>query len=96
MKFKTQAVPEDLSTLVSDCLILPVYKDKRFSKNVRALDKSLGGILGAAQKRGDFVGKFKQLQILPLHGATKIQRILLLGCGSADEFDVENIVPCFY
>ncbi len=90
MKFKTQALPEDLSTLVSQCLILPVYKDKCFSKNVRALDKYLDGILEAVLQRGDFVGKFKQLQILPLHGATKIQRILLLGCGPSDEFDAQK------
>ncbi len=90
MKFKSQVLPEDLSTLTSDCLILPAYKDKRFSKNVRALDKSLGGILAAEQKRGDFAGKFKQLQILPLHGAGKLQRILLLGCGPADEFDAHK------
>ncbi len=90
MKFKSQAVTEDLSTLTSDCLILPAYKGKRVSKNVSALDKSLGGILAAAQKRGDFAGKFKQLQILPLHGTGKIQRILLLGCGPADEFDAQK------
>lgn len=90
MKFKTQALPKDLSTLVSECLILPVYKDKRFSKDARLLDDNLGGVLGAIRKRGDFAGKFKQLQMVPLHGAAKVQRVLLLGCGPVDEFDAQK------
>ena len=83
MKFKATATPSDLSTLSSDCLVVPVYTDKPFSKAVKALDKGLNGVLGKICKNGDFSAETGQFMLLPLANDKKLLRIALLGCGKS-------------
>ncbi len=83
MKFKATATPSELSSISSDCLIVPVYTDKPFSKAVKALDKGLNGYLGKICKNGDFSAESGKFMILPLANNKSLKRVALLGCGKS-------------
>lgn len=93
MRFAVQEIPAQLSGLKSDCLILPVYTDKTFSKAAKALDKSLQGLLGRMVKDGDISTESGRFRIIPLladkNSKLTIRRIAVLGCGEQAKHDAK-------
>ncbi len=93
MKFKVQDVPADLSGLKSECLIVPVYTDKAFSKAVKKLDKALKSSLGTVRDGGDFsagLGEFLLLPIPRSSGNSQLQRVVLLGLGKSSSASLDT------
>lgn len=90
MKFKVQQTPAELSTLKSDCLIIPVYTDTGFSKAVKSLDKTLGGFLNKIIRNGDFSADIGAFSVFPLASDMSFKRIALLGCGSSKKYSATS------
>lgn len=93
MKFKVQDAPADLSGLKSECLIVPVYTDKPFSKAVKRLDKALKSSLSAVRNGGDFSAKTGEFLLLPTLGSSanrQPQRVVLLGLGKSSSASMES------
>jgi len=90
----------------ADILAIPVFspgKEKkgagpkadrpRLSGALARLDRSLGGVIDRALESGDFRGQADQRLLLypDAHaGKASIQRLLLVGVGAAEEFDIEG------
>ncbi|MFK8019595.1 MAG: leucyl aminopeptidase [Pseudomonadales bacterium] len=89
MKFKVQQTPAELSTLKSECLIIPVYTDKTFSKAVNKLDKTLQGFLTKVLNDGDFSAESGSFMVLPLAAKVPFGRIALLGCGNSAKYSAK-------
>ena len=76
------ANPAKLSTT---CLVLPMFKGQKLEGYLAELDVQLAGAINRASKLGDFSGETGSA--LALVGNDRVQRILLLGCGAAADFD---------
>ncbi|MEO0438508.1 MAG: leucyl aminopeptidase [Pseudomonadota bacterium] len=63
----------------SACVVLPLSPNQALGRREKALDKAVGGAIGAALKRGDFSGEAGTA--LMLHSGGELQRVLLLGMG---------------
>ena len=79
----------------SDWIAVPLLKaapeNRRLSGDVSALDKRLGGALRNALASGDFQGRAGEtLPLYPKAGG-KLQRVLLIGLGSADAVDTHAL-----
>jgi leucyl aminopeptidase len=63
------------------CLIIGVYTNHELTPTAKALDKLTGGYLTKVMKKSHFDGK--SCQVLPLYHlpGTKIEQILVIGCG---------------
>ncbi|MFK7733655.1 MAG: leucyl aminopeptidase [Pseudomonadales bacterium] len=99
MKFKVQDVTADLSGLKSECLIVPVYTDKAFSKAVKKLDKALKSSLSAVRNSGDFSANVGEFLLLPTPPSTakqpsskhQPQRVVLLGFGKSSSASLDSV-----
>ena len=69
----------------SDCLIIPVFEGKKLSAFGKQIDQQAQGALKALLKSGDMTGKAKHTVTLYQPAELQCARILLLGCGKADE-----------
>ncbi len=68
--------------LRSQCVILPVASTLELDAPGKRLDKDSGGLVSAALRSGDFLGKAGDT--LLLHGTGEASRILLVGVGVDD------------
>ena len=85
MQFSVQSAhPETLST---DCLVLGVYESDSLSPTANRLDQAGNGWLTALRDSGDLPGKSGQHLLLVQTPDLPCQRVLLIGCGKADELD---------
>ncbi|MCS5636162.1 MAG: leucyl aminopeptidase [Myxococcota bacterium] len=91
----------------ADILAIPVFRSgekaskadpkaarPRLPAGITRLDRSLGGVIDRALESGDFRGRAdERLLLYPDASAGKvaIRRVLLVGVGSAAEFDVEGV-----
>jgi leucyl aminopeptidase len=57
--------------------------------HMKALDAATGGALARALALGDFKGKAGSVSSIPLSGG--IKRLLLVGLGSRESFDIDNL-----
>jgi leucyl aminopeptidase len=78
IRFSTRAPDSSKLTRV-DCTIIPVPEALKLDRYGKALDSDCGGLLSAALKNGDFLGKLGQTLLLP--GTASSKRLLLVGCG---------------
>lgn len=69
----------------TQCAIVPVY-GKTLSSAAQDFDRASDGAVSAVLKLGDFEGKVGQSSMLT--GLGSAQRVLLLGCGALDKFDL--------
>ncbi|HIQ05234.1 MAG TPA: leucyl aminopeptidase, partial [Anaerolineae bacterium] len=56
-----------------------------------AVDKALNGAIRNLITTGDFTGKRKQTAVLYTHGAIRAPRVLIVGLGKQEEFDLEAV-----
>ena len=85
MQFSVQSAhPETLST---DCLVLGVYESDSLSPTANRLDQAGNGWLTALRDSGDLPSKSGQHLLLVQTPDLPCQRVLLIGCGKADELD---------
>ena len=69
----------------SACLVIPVFEDSPIADDLAQLDKKLSGTVSRALDLGDFSAAVGTSAALV--GDQKIKRMLLIGCGKADDFD---------
>ena len=76
----------NIAGLSSACLVLPIFKDRKLEGDIAKLDTKISGAITRAIALGDFTAEAGTA--VALLGNDRVQRILLLGCGSADDFDL--------
>ena len=76
----------NIAGLSSACLVLPIFKDQKLEGDIAELDTKMSGAITRAIALGDFTAEAGTA--VSLLGNDRVQRILLLGCGSADDFDL--------
>ncbi len=84
IKFSAKQISE-IDKSSTQCAVLPLFSDRKLSKQARALDKITAKGIQRALDLGDFSGKSGQTLLLT--GSGKIKRVLLLGCGDPDKFE---------
>ncbi len=97
--FKSKQNP---STIKSDCIVVPVFcrKQGKGKKSrtlaqlhdaAKQLDESTQQALSRFIKTGDFSGKLAQTHIVYQLPGIKAPRVLLVGCGEQDNFDIQAL-----
>ena len=69
----------------SDCLVIPVFEGKKLSSLGKQIDQQGDGVLKALLKSDDMTGKANHTVTLYHPTGLDCARILLLGCGKANE-----------
>ena len=85
MKFTIKS--EKPATVKSGCIILGVFEHRKLSPAAAQFDKSTGGLLKKLLQKGDMDGKCGQTLILHYPAGANCERVLLAGCGKAEEFN---------
>ncbi len=76
-----------LANVQTPALVIGVFEGiKDLSPEVSALDKAVGGKIGAVIGSGDFTGKAGRISLLYADAATGPERICLVGLGKPDRF----------
>ncbi len=76
----------------TEALVVGIFEEtKRFSREVAALDKALGGVIQNALNSGDFKGKPNQVYLIPSMGKIPAARVVLTGLGKEKEFTIEKV-----
>jgi leucyl aminopeptidase len=70
------------------CVAVGVFAQRRLSDAARQLDEASNGHITAILKRGDFDGDKEQSLMLYDVPNTRCERLLLIGCGREESFDV--------
>lgn len=83
----TVANPSQIQT---DCLVIAVFSGQQLSSTAKKIDKTSQGYLTRLLKNGDFQGKITETLLLPEAAAVAAKRILLVGCGEAQELTEAN------
>jgi leucyl aminopeptidase len=73
----------------ADCLILPIFKDKKLRGATKTINKANNKIIEDFQKNDDIQGKIGQTRILPVVGKG-YKRLMLVGCGEYDKYSEKN------
>lgn len=76
----------NITKMATPCLVLPIFKGGRLKGDIAALDAQMSGAISRAIKLGDFTAEVGTA--FSLLGTQQTQRILLLGCGPAEDFDL--------
>lgn len=84
IKFTARKI-DDITRGSTQCVILPIYRRKKLSRDAQQFDKASAGAIGAALALGDFSGKSGESCVLP--GCGRARRLLLIGCGDPARFD---------
>ncbi len=83
---KTTTAP----TQHSACLVIGVFERRKLSTTAQALDSASNGYLSKVMRQGDMDGKPEQTLLLHSVEGIRAQRVLLIGCGKAKEFDLRT------
>lgn len=76
----------------AEAIVVGLFEEaKRFSAEVSALDKALGGAIRDAVDSGDFKGKLNQTYLIPAMGKIPASRVLLIGLGKEKEFTKDRL-----
>ena len=73
----------------ADCLILPIFKDKKLRGASKAINTANNKVIDDFQKNDDIQGKIGQTRILPAVGKG-YKRLMLVGCGEYDKYSEKN------
>jgi len=86
MKFTVTS--ERPGSVKTGCVILGVYEHRTLSSAATDFDKTTGGLLKKVLKDGDMDGSSGQTVMLHYPAGAKCERVMLVGCGKASEFNV--------
>jgi len=78
----------------SDCLIVGIYTNSKLSPTAKQLDKASKGYLSALLKKGDIQGKIGETFLIYNMPNVQAERVLLVGCGSADTLKPSGHTQC--
>lgn len=74
-----------------ELLVLSVFEGEAVSGVSEEIDKALGREISKMLKTPEFEGKPKQISLLHTHGRIGIRRILLVGLGKREKFNLEAV-----
>ena len=74
----------------SACLVVGVYERRKLSNAALELDTASKGYLSKVLQHGDMDGKLEQTLLLHSVDGVAAQRILLIGCGKENEFNLSQ------
>jgi leucyl aminopeptidase len=77
-----------------DCIIIPVYENGVFSAAAKQIDDTSSQELTNFLMVGDFTGKIATIEVLYNLSNITATRVMLVGCGKQDDFDIENFQRC--
>ena len=83
---KTTTAPTNRSA----CLVVGVYERRKLSTAALELDTASNGYLSKVLQHGDMDGKSEQTLLLHSVDGVAAQRILLIGCGKENEFNLRQ------
>lgn len=72
-------------------LIIGIFQDEEPNDVSAEIDKALDQAISKILKTPEFEGKFKQTYLFPTYGKIGIRRILLVGLGKNEDFNLESI-----
>lgn len=73
----------------TDCLVIPIFEDVSFDKQLTSIDKTHGGLVAFVKDSHDFEGKKMQMSLLYTQHAD-IPRLLMVGLGKKEEFSMKR------
>ncbi len=76
---------KDLSSIRSDCFVIPLCEGKTLKGCATQLDKTLQTLIKNLQKNGDFTGKCASTLLLHLPPESQVKRALLIGIGKTEK-----------
>jgi leucyl aminopeptidase len=85
---------DQLPTQQVDTIIAYLYAVNELPGNIRALDKPLAGAISALIDLGDFKGMSGQVAVLYSRGEIPAKRVILVGLGDSEKFNLETIRRC--
>lgn len=75
----------ELAKQKSDCLIVPIFSEKKLSTTAKEIDKISQGYITQILQQGDLTGECGQILLLPHVPHLLASRVLLVGCGKPEE-----------
>ena len=85
MKFTIKS--EKPASISSGCVVLGVFEHRKLSPAATQFDKTTRGLLKKLLHDGEMDGKCGQTLLVHYPAGAKCERVLLAGCGKADDFD---------
>lgn len=85
MKFSVSN--ENPSSVKTGCVIVGVFERRKLSDAAARIDKASRGLLSQLLKNGELDGKSGQSLLVHFPRGVKAERVLLVGCGKAVDFD---------
>ena len=75
----------------TDCIIVAVYEDNTLSPAASEIDKQSNQAISTFLETGDFTAKLKQVDVLYAVNNMAASRIMLVGCGKQDKFNLKKL-----
>jgi leucyl aminopeptidase len=89
---KIRSIKGDLATVKADAVVVNLFQDVKSPGGATgAIDKALGGAIKELLALGDFKGKASEATMIPTRGAIGCPRVLLIGLGKKDEFNLDTL-----
>jgi leucyl aminopeptidase len=84
-------VPGVIQESDADAVIVGLFEESQPEGAAQALDQALDGAIGDLVESGDLNGKAGQVAVLYPRGAIPARRVIAVGLGPRDEFDLEGL-----
>jgi leucyl aminopeptidase len=75
----------------ADAIVVNLFKDAQPSGATKVVDEALSGAITDLIEGGDFSGKKGQVAVLYPRGAIPSRRVILVGLGEQDKFDLDGV-----
>jgi leucyl aminopeptidase len=86
-----QAIPGALQDSDADAVFVGLFEGAQPESATLAMDQALGGAIRDLIDGGDFEGKTDQVAVLYPRGAIPARRVIVVGLGPRDDFDLDAI-----
>ncbi|OGW13598.1 MAG: leucyl aminopeptidase [Nitrospinae bacterium RIFCSPLOWO2_12_FULL_45_22] len=82
----------NLKDEIAEAIVVGLFDDRGLEdKVIQELDQALGGMIKEIWEAGDFKGKADQVSIIYPRGAIPSKRVVLMGLGKEEKFDLDKI-----
>lgn len=91
MTLKFVVVQGDVAEQAVDAIVIDLFEEETTpARAAEWLDKALGGAIAEVLTNGDFTGKSGATTLIYSHGKIATPRVLLVGLGKRDKFDMRT------
>ncbi|MEN8204382.1 MAG: leucyl aminopeptidase [Pseudomonadota bacterium] len=84
---KSTVTSEKAASVKTGCVILGIFEHRKLSTAAAQFDKTTRGLLKKVLNNGDMDGSSGQTVMVHYPAGAKCERVLLIGCGKAGDFD---------